>query len=148
LTAKVYSPYVLLRTLDVWGGLTSIVIPEQIRSLIEATYQEVEENPMMLTYKAQLQKEKELWVVFRKAPKLCLKARRALDTANRRVLKFYYCAPFSMIVIGMGQMSNYLTAELFFCHWYARIRARNCSAHLRQLLRNTPCMSRTTLPRK
>jgi CRISPR-associated endonuclease/helicase Cas3 len=59
LTAKVYSPYVLLRTLDVWGGLTSIVIPEQIRSLIEATYQEVEENPMMLTYKAQLQKEKE-----------------------------------------------------------------------------------------
>ena len=59
LTAKVYSPYVLLRTLDVWSGLNSIVIPEQIRSLIEATYQEVEENPMMLTYKAQLQKEKE-----------------------------------------------------------------------------------------
>lgn len=59
LTAKVYSPYVLLRTIDVWDDLTSIVIPEQIRSLIEATYQEVEENPLMLKYKAKLQQEKE-----------------------------------------------------------------------------------------
>lgn len=59
LTAKVYSPYVLLRTLDVWDDRTSIVIPEQIRSLIEKTYREVEKNPLMLKYKAKLQQEKE-----------------------------------------------------------------------------------------
>ena len=57
-TANVYSPYVLLRTLVVWNDLADIVLPEQIRSLIEATYMEIEEHPMMLKYKAKLQQEK------------------------------------------------------------------------------------------
>lgn len=37
-TAKVYAPYVLLRTLEVWQQLLTISIPEQIRELIEMTY--------------------------------------------------------------------------------------------------------------
>ncbi|MBV5304899.1 MAG: CRISPR-associated helicase Cas3' [Chlorobium sp.] len=58
-TSKVYSPYVLLRTLEVWDGLTKIVLPEQIRTLIETTYREREESAVMTGYKAKLQQEKE-----------------------------------------------------------------------------------------
>lgn len=36
--AKVYAPYVLLRSLEVWEHLDEVVIPEQIRELIEETY--------------------------------------------------------------------------------------------------------------
>ena len=58
-TSKVYSPYVLLRTLEVWGSLTRIVLPDQIRTLIEATYREREESAVMSAYKAKLRQEKE-----------------------------------------------------------------------------------------
>jgi len=37
--AHVYSPYVLLRSLEVWSRLSRISIPSQIRGLIEATYE-------------------------------------------------------------------------------------------------------------
>ncbi len=58
-TSKVYSPYVLLRTLAVWDALTEIVLPDQIRTLIEATYREREESAVMLGHKKKLQQEKE-----------------------------------------------------------------------------------------
>ncbi len=38
--AYVYSPYVLLRSLEVWRSATTVSIPDQIRERIEATYEE------------------------------------------------------------------------------------------------------------
>ncbi|OQX16006.1 MAG: hypothetical protein BWK76_12135 [Desulfobulbaceae bacterium A2] len=43
--ARVYAPFVLLRSLEVWKGHAVLSIPAQIRSLIEATYQERENEP-------------------------------------------------------------------------------------------------------
>jgi len=61
LTAKVYSPYVLLRTLEVWNGITELVIPDQIRDLIEATYREKDdENPLLLKQKEILRRKREV----------------------------------------------------------------------------------------
>lgn len=37
-TARVYAPYVLCRSLEVWQDITSVLLPSQIRGLIEATY--------------------------------------------------------------------------------------------------------------
>jgi CRISPR-associated endonuclease/helicase Cas3 len=41
----VYAPYVLLRSLEVWKKLEHIAIPDHIRSLIETTYEERDEEP-------------------------------------------------------------------------------------------------------
>ncbi|MFZ5907179.1 MAG: CRISPR-associated helicase Cas3' [Nitrospirota bacterium] len=44
--AHVYNPYVLLRSLEVWRGLEQVIsIPKQIRRLIEATYEEHNDEP-------------------------------------------------------------------------------------------------------
>jgi CRISPR-associated endonuclease/helicase Cas3 len=43
-TGKVYSTYVLYRTLEVWRGLSSITLPTDIRPLLEATYADRSEN--------------------------------------------------------------------------------------------------------
>ena len=59
-TAKVYSPYVLLRTLEVWSDIKELVLPDQIRSLIEATYREQTESPLMIKYKEVLKKRQEM----------------------------------------------------------------------------------------
>ena len=59
-TAKVYSPYVLLRTLDVWSTITELILPEQIRSLIEATYRELDEGPVMRKHKEVLKKRQDM----------------------------------------------------------------------------------------
>lgn len=53
-TAKVYSPYVLCRSLDVWRLLDSVALPDDIRHLIEATYAERKEQGSMLDYQAEL----------------------------------------------------------------------------------------------
>jgi CRISPR-associated endonuclease/helicase Cas3 len=37
-TAKVYAPYVLCRSLEVWQDISQVLIPGQIRDLIEETY--------------------------------------------------------------------------------------------------------------
>lgn len=58
-TAYVYSPYVLCRSLEVWGSLTTVAIPSQIRELLEATYQERKETGKLAQYKADLQKKRE-----------------------------------------------------------------------------------------
>ena len=44
-SAKVYAPYVLLRTLEEWDGLDVMRIPNGIRSLLEATYAERANEP-------------------------------------------------------------------------------------------------------
>lgn len=46
-TAFVYSPYVLCRSLEVWQGRQSILLPTDIRSLIEDTYTIRAEEGMM-----------------------------------------------------------------------------------------------------
>ena len=46
-SSKVYAPYVLCRTLEVWGKRTQITLPQDIRALIEATYQKREESEYM-----------------------------------------------------------------------------------------------------
>jgi CRISPR-associated endonuclease/helicase Cas3 len=43
--AFVYDPFILLRTLEVWRKQQDVNIPEQIRSLIEATYEDRECEP-------------------------------------------------------------------------------------------------------
>jgi CRISPR-associated endonuclease/helicase Cas3 len=43
--AHVYDPFVLLRTLQVWENHPSVVVPTQIRELIEATYSVRDDDP-------------------------------------------------------------------------------------------------------
>jgi CRISPR-associated endonuclease/helicase Cas3 len=43
--AKVYAPYVLLRSLEVWKAHGQVEIPRQIRELLEATYGAREDDP-------------------------------------------------------------------------------------------------------
>ena len=43
--AYVYWPYVLLRSLQVWKARIAVTIPGEIRSLIESTYSELEDEP-------------------------------------------------------------------------------------------------------
>lgn len=43
--ARVYDPFVLLRSLDVWQGQKEVSIPAQIRMLIELTYEERDNEP-------------------------------------------------------------------------------------------------------
>jgi CRISPR-associated endonuclease/helicase Cas3 len=58
-TAHVYSPYVLCRSLQVWQDLTQVVIPAQIREIIEATYIDKVETGTMLNYFNALEKKRE-----------------------------------------------------------------------------------------
>lgn len=63
-TAKVYSPYVLLRTLDVWNGVNKLSLPEDIRPLLERTYEQREESEMMARHKTDLLKHKKVLETF------------------------------------------------------------------------------------
>jgi len=47
-TGKIYAPYVLCRTLEIWNHLNKISLPIQIRDLLEETYKEREENTKYL----------------------------------------------------------------------------------------------------
>lgn len=59
-TAKVYSPYVLCRSLAVWHQLDSIELPKDIRPLIEVTYQAQDEIEEMCLYQQELNKKREI----------------------------------------------------------------------------------------
>ena len=43
-SAKVYAPYVLLRTFDLWRELTTLTLPADIRPILEATYTDPPKN--------------------------------------------------------------------------------------------------------
>ncbi len=43
--AHVYDPFILLRTLQLWENYSNVVIPTQIRELIEATYRDRDDDP-------------------------------------------------------------------------------------------------------
>lgn len=58
-SAFVYSEYVLCRTHEIWDSLTSIMLPRDIRSLIENTYSERREEGFLLKYKNDLSVQKE-----------------------------------------------------------------------------------------
>ena len=58
-SAKVYSPYVLLRTLQAWSGVETLSLPGDIRGLLERTYEAKAESEAMSRHKAELQKRKE-----------------------------------------------------------------------------------------
>ena len=67
-SAKVYSPYVLCRSLEVWHDLKSVDLPSQIRALIEATYAERAEQGEMQKYLSELKdKRAELEQIARSA---------------------------------------------------------------------------------
>lgn len=47
--ARVYAPYILLRTLNFWGDISSITIPNDIRTFIESTYASMDDEPSTWT---------------------------------------------------------------------------------------------------
>lgn len=49
-SAYVYAPYVLCRTLEVWQSVNQVSLPNDIRPLIEATYQSRTEEDKMANY--------------------------------------------------------------------------------------------------
>jgi len=59
-TAKVYSPYVLLRTLQVWADVEALSLPGDIRGLIERTYEARTESDAMARHKADLNRRKQM----------------------------------------------------------------------------------------
>ncbi|MBD9357841.1 CRISPR-associated helicase Cas3' [Methylomonas albis] len=59
-SAKVYSPYVLCRSLEVWQFLPSIDLPGQIRQVIEQTYAPRQEQGVMLKYFNLLEAERQV----------------------------------------------------------------------------------------
>lgn len=78
-SAVIYSPYVLCRSLEVWQDLSSVQLPSDIRSLIEATYKQREEVSKMIQWHHEL----EHGTRFRKGKQaLELLALTCLSTAN------------------------------------------------------------------
>ena len=63
-SAKVYSPYVLLRTLQAWSDVKTLSLPGDIRGLLESTYEAKPESEAMARHKADLQKRKEMLETF------------------------------------------------------------------------------------
>lgn len=59
-SARIYAPYVLLRSLQQWQSRTTITLPDDIRPILEATYAEqiVGEPPAWRELKEQLEKQK------------------------------------------------------------------------------------------
>jgi CRISPR-associated endonuclease/helicase Cas3 len=59
MTAFIYSPYVLLRTLQALESITKISLPGDIRGLLETTYETKNESEAMMRHKADLDRKKE-----------------------------------------------------------------------------------------
>lgn len=57
-SAKVYDPYVLCRSLEVWHELKFVNLPSQIRDLIEATYVQRDEQAQMQSYLSKLEEKR------------------------------------------------------------------------------------------
>lgn len=58
-TAKVYAPYVLCRSLQVWQGITQVSLPSEIRALIEASYEPQDDSGDMAKHRHQVEKDRE-----------------------------------------------------------------------------------------
>lgn len=59
-SARIYAPYVLLRSARVWKGQREIRLPDQIRSMLEATYAdpETDEPPEWMVLREELEAER------------------------------------------------------------------------------------------
>ena len=59
-SARIYAPYVLLRSLQQWRGKATVTLPDDIRSILEATYASATaEPPAWQELRDQLEKQKE-----------------------------------------------------------------------------------------
>jgi CRISPR-associated endonuclease/helicase Cas3 len=58
-SSKVYAPYVLCRSLEVWQQQTQVSLPEDIRYLIESTYRERSETENMARYFSDIEQKRE-----------------------------------------------------------------------------------------
>jgi CRISPR-associated endonuclease/helicase Cas3 len=59
-SARVYAPYVLLRSLEQWRGRAAITLPSEIREILKATYAEPSAEPSAWReLRQQLEKQKE-----------------------------------------------------------------------------------------
>jgi len=58
-SSVIYSEYVLLRTLEIWKDKKTLVLPDDIRGLLEATYRERDEEGLAAKYKKELIDKKE-----------------------------------------------------------------------------------------
>ncbi|MCP4265104.1 MAG: CRISPR-associated helicase Cas3' [Candidatus Brocadiaceae bacterium] len=58
-SSRVYDPYILCRTLEVWKDISSIKLPGEIRMLLEATYVERYDDGNLGRYKQVLKKKRE-----------------------------------------------------------------------------------------
>ena len=54
-TARVYSPYVLCRSLQVWNSIKKLGLPHDIRSMLEATYSQRKEDGKMAKWLFELE---------------------------------------------------------------------------------------------
>lgn len=57
-SASVYAPYVLCRTLEVWQNRSQVSLPQDIRPLIEATYQPRPEQDKLALYLHDIEKKR------------------------------------------------------------------------------------------
>lgn len=73
-SARVYAPYVLLRTAEVWRTRATLVLPNDIRPLLEETYADPapEEPASLQQLRAELEKEKRELANFAEAATLVL----------------------------------------------------------------------------
>jgi CRISPR-associated endonuclease/helicase Cas3 len=73
-SARVYAPYVLLRTAAVWSGRKELFLPVDIRPLLEATYAdpEMQESEVWRELHAELEQEKATLAANAKAATLVL----------------------------------------------------------------------------
>ncbi|MCK9582525.1 MAG: CRISPR-associated helicase Cas3', partial [Endomicrobiales bacterium] len=58
-SSKVYDPYILCRTLEVWQNVLSVCLPNDIRSLIEATYIKRNETGNMKIYETKMEEQRD-----------------------------------------------------------------------------------------
>lgn len=58
-SARVYSPYILCRTLEVWQDVLAVKLPGDIRPLLENTYRERPEDGNMSRYKQEIERGRE-----------------------------------------------------------------------------------------
>ena len=55
----VYMPFILLKTLEVWQSLDKVLLPGQIRDLLEKTYKERREQSLLQELKEEVKKQRE-----------------------------------------------------------------------------------------
>lgn len=58
-SARVYAPYILCRTIEVWQDIPKVALPDEIRRLLEKTYKERNEEGLLATYKKTMEEKRD-----------------------------------------------------------------------------------------